>query len=237
MSTFSKEYTTEAIILRKKKGATTASFPYITPKGQLRQGFVENRRLNSFKNGGYLQLFSLVHMTLSEENDFARITQVDGKIMLASLNDLKNISYLSFISELTLKLFEHSDGNRNLYQILKRFIIMVEKKPIPVGSIILAWQLLAIAGFMPEDKMFVKGQEELRAELEKATMMQIPLVMITAIRACIQYKWDDAQIVSMPAKNWERLEQIVFKFAQYQLGEELQSVSFIKQMRYSLLSD
>lgn len=236
-STFSKEYTTEAIILRKKKGATAASFPYITPKGELRYGFVENRRLNSLKNGGYLQPFSIVHITLNEKKDFARITQVDGKHMLSTLNDLKNISYLAYASELIYKLFQHSPGNYRLYKILKQFVKMVDKKPLPIGTVILAWQLLALAGFLPDSKHFSEGQDELKNELQRTVNKKVSKELIIGIKSCMNYSWTNNDVVKMSAENWEHLEELLYMYSQYQIEEPLQSVNFIKQMRYTLFSD
>lgn len=237
MSTFSKEKSIECIILHKKKGKVSSTFPYITLDGELKYAIISNQRLNTMKNGGYLQPFSLVHLTLTDKEIYSQIMQIDGIHIMPNITvDFNTIAYISFVGELTSKLFKYGDKNNDLYKKLKLFILATQKKAIPMASIILGWQLLQEAGFLPANKMFNQGIDDLQNEIKKVTRVELTCDEINALRTILAYNWNIEQVVCLSSTIWKKLECLLYSFVQQQLGEELCSIEFLESMGCTIIS-
>ena len=169
--------TREAIVLWKQKKRLQSIFPAVTETGIILSFAIPNSRLNTLKDGGYLQPFSHVFLTSLEENNYHHIRQIDGiKVPRRGQQDLKSIAYLAFAGELIYKLFRHADEDRRLVIVLKQFSQAIETKPIPLGVVILGWQVLYLAGFVPS------GNEMDSNEVKKSFLKELYRTTGTVLR-------------------------------------------------------
>lgn len=227
--------TQEAIVLWRRKRKNYSVYNFITPRLGIITSSVPHRRLYSLRSSGYLQPFSRVYITVSSDGEYYSLQQVDGRSLIKGLeNNLDNICYTAFIGELIVTLFTKGEANINLFQLIESFTQQIQFKSLPLASIILGWQLLSLAGFIPTGKEYSKGEMSFKKEVWQSVGIQVDNDMSLAIEGILNYSWHKDSALSIPKQLWKRLENLLFAYAMIQADKELESVNFLHAMKAKL---
>ena len=106
MNKISGAFNTPAIVVSRKKYKLYSVFTFITPSlGIIRASF-PHKRLQTLRNASYLRPFSAMYITVVQDGEFVKVTQIDGSYVVESLDtNLDNIAYAAVASELIQELF------------------------------------------------------------------------------------------------------------------------------------
>lgn len=238
MNDFMRGENWEAIVLWKKKGPLYSTFPMVTNNGLIQQGHIENKQLMKLKDGGYLQPFSRVQVTLGHSEEFKRILQVDGlELIKQGQGNLNAIAYLAFLGELIFKLFSQGEGQRELYWRLKGLISLLQEKPIPLGVIIMGWQAMQLAGFLPAPTDYAKHSQHFVDELARISGIRPQDLLVNAIGRCLSFTWSSPEQINFTKQTWYLLEKYLHAYGQSQIGEPLETIKFLEEMNCSIFID
>lgn len=222
----------ECIILWKHKRGEYTFVPFINKQGEIMQGIIKNNVALKLKGMGYLQPLAHVHLSYLE-NMF--IKQVDGIHALNVLTEMDNIAYISFLGELLKKLFPEGSVHKDLFILLRKFTIHVKDKSIPLGSIILAWQLLGVAGLHGQGQKFWHNRQEFQNEIYAATATKINETNLQNLDKILNYTWTPQDKLSLKEQDWNYLAKLLFVYCRHRIDEKFESIEFIETMGCELL--
>lgn len=183
---------------------------------------------------GYLQPFSKVYITLSPNGEYYELQQIDGVYLIRSIeSDLDSICYAAFGGELISTAFAQEEVDLTLYELVVRFSQLIQTKPVPLAVILLGWQLLSIAGFIPSAKAYQQtdGVARFVSEFKGSTGFNLSHQAQAALGEILNYNWQPELVVQLPRSLWQELERGLFAYATIQLGQELTSLRFLHDMK------
>lgn len=221
---------TPAIVVWRKKHKLYSVFTFITPGLGIIQCSMPHKRLQSFRSGSYLRPFSGVYITVVLDGEYMNLTQVDGSYIVESLDtDLTNISYASIAGELILKLFAMYDVDRNVFNRVVQYSKSIRTKSVRLGTIILGWQLLSLAGLTPSIKDFESnnGVDVFFEEIYEVTGKSVGPQLRNSLPQVLSYDWGETTALELGKYAWQELEQLLYQYATHQFGEPMQSVQFL----------
>ncbi|WP_295238159.1 DNA repair protein RecO [Veillonella sp.] len=224
----------EAIVLYRRKRKTYSIVTFLTKQRGLISCSIPQRRWQTLKNVGYLQPFSKVYITLSPNGEYYDLQQIDGVYLIRAIeSDLDSICYASFGGELISTAFAQEELDLGLYELVERFSKLIQTKSVPLAVILLGWQLLSIAGFVPAPKAYKQahGVDRFVAEFTGSTGFNLSRQAQAALGEVLNYNWDPQLVVQLPRSLWLELERGLFAYATVQLGEELSSLRFLYDMK------
>lgn len=230
--------TKEAIILWKKKNRLQSIFSFVTETGEVFTGSILNSRLNTMKDGGYLQPFGHAFVTIVEGNNYYSIQQVDGvSVLRQAQQDLLSITYLAYGGELIYKLFQQAGADERLFSTLKAFVGAMRHKPIPLGVVILGWQIMHLAGFVPsgEEMRTPSVAASFSQELYETTEIRLSPKGLEEVQQILLYDWSDTLQLTIARTVWAELEKALFSYSTVQLGDMLESLRFMNTLNSDLL--
>lgn len=218
----------EAILLWGKKHKYYGSYSFLTKELGIITCAIPHRRRQHMKHMSYLQPFSYVHMTISQEGEFYNLEQMDG-VFLQQPKDLDHITAMSLASEMIQTLFIKEEVDVRLYQAVKGYAEIIRYKSPQLATIFLGYQLLSLAGMIPSAKAYGEGfgVAEFVGELERP-LSDKALALIGEI---LKYNWSKEQEIRITKALWIEVEHALYSFLQNQLGEELKSLTFIKRLQ------
>ena len=129
MNKISGAFNTPAIVVSRKKYKLYSVFTFITPSlGIIRASF-PHKRLQTLRNASYLRPFSAMYITVVQDGEFVKVTQIDGSYVVESLDtNLDNIAYAAVASELIQELFASYDVDRNVFNAVVNYSIDTSTK-------------------------------------------------------------------------------------------------------------
>ena len=224
-------FTSEAIVLWRKKRKYYSIYAFLTKLEGIILCSVPHKRKANYKEGAYLQPLSRLYLTVAPNGDMYDIIQIDG-ISTRDYESLEDISYATFSGELVSALFEKGKLDRSVYTNMSRFLQSIQDKPIRLGSIVLGWHMLSIAGFVPQGQ-HCKEPEAMASlcdEIYEACQYVVKQDVQQGIESVLKYDWIPTKPLRLTANQWDQLEILLRKLLTYQLGYTLHSIEFLETM-------
>ena len=224
-------FTSEAIVLWRKKRKYYSIYAFLTKSEGIILCSVPHKRKANYKEGAYLQPLSRLYLTVAPNGDMYDIIQMDG-ISTRNYESLEDISYVTFSGELVSALFEKGKLDRSVYTNMSRFLQAIQDKPVRLGSIVLGWHMLSIAGFVPQGQ-HCKEPEAMASlcdEIYEACQYVVKQELQQGITALLNYDWIPTKPLRLTANQWDQLEILLRKLLTYQLGYTLHSIEFLETM-------
>ena len=224
-------FTSEAIVLWRKKRKYYSIYAFLTKLEGIILCSVPHKRKANYKEGAYLQPLSRLYLTVAPNGDMYDIIQMDG-ISTRNYERLEDISYATFSGELVSALFEKGTLDRGVYTNMSRFLQAIQDKPVRLGSIVLGWHMLSIAGFVPQGQ-HCKEPEAMASlcdEIYETCQYVVKQDLQQAITLILNYDWIPTKPFRLNATQWDQLEILLQKILTYQLGYTLHSIEFLETM-------
>lgn len=233
MNNLNGGFNTPAIVVSRKKYKLYSVFTFITPSLGIIKASIPHKRLQTLRNASYLRPFSAMYITVIQDGEFVKVTQIDGSYVVESLDtNLDNIAYASVASELIQELFALYDVDRKVFDAVVNYSKSIRQRNIRLGTIILGWQMLSLAGIMPQQEAFAIGDgiDLFWEELRTNTQLTPSLVLRKAMSNILSYQWGDANPIELPGSIWCELERLLFSYCEHEIGKQLQSVKFLMSL-------
>lgn len=230
MNNLNGGFNTPAIVVSRKKYKLYSVFTFITPSLGIIRASLPHKRLQSLRNASYLRPFSAMYITIVQDGEFVKVTQIDGSYVVESLDtNLNNIAYAAVASELIQELFALYDVDCKVFDVVVNYSKSIRKRNVRLGTIILGWQILSLAGTMPQGEAFVSrnGIDVFWDELRMGTHMNPSIALRTAMPSILTYQWGDTQPIELSGTIWKELERLLFTYVEQEIGKPLQSVKFL----------
>lgn len=224
-------FTSEAIVLWRKKRKYYSIYAFLTKLEGIILCSVPHKRKANYKEGAYLQPLSRLYLTVAPNGDMYDIIQIDG-ISTRDYESLEDISYATFSGELVSALFEKGKLDRSVYTNMSRFLQSIQDKPIRLGSIVLGWHMLSLAGFVPQGHHCEDPEvmASLCDEIYEACQYVVKQELQQGITMLLNYDWIPTKPLRLTANQWDQLEILLRKLLTYQLGYTLHSIEFLETM-------
>lgn len=233
MNNLNGGFNTPAIVVSRKKYKLYSVFTFITPSLGIIKASIPHKRLQTLRNASYLRPFSAMYITVVQDGEFVKVTQIDGSYVVESLDtNLDNIAYASVASELIQELFALYDVDRKVFDAVANYSKSIRQRNVRLGTIILGWQMLSLAGIMPQQEAFATGDgiDLFWEELRTNTQLTPSLVLRKAMLNILSYQWGDANPIELPGSIWRELERLLFSYCEHEIGKQLQSVKFLMSL-------
>lgn len=233
MNNLNGGFNTPAIVVSRKKYKLYSVFTFITPSLGIIKASIPHKRLQTLRNASYLRPFSAMYITVVQDGEFVKVTQIDGSYVVESLDtNLDNIAYASVASELIQELFALYDVDRKVFDAVVNYSKSIRQRNVRLGTIILGWQMLSLAGIMPQQEAFATGDgiDLFWEELRTNTQLTPSLVLRKAMLNILSYQWGDANPIELPGSIWRELERLLFSYCEHEIGKQLQSVKFLMSL-------
>lgn len=233
MNNLNVGFNTPAIVVSRKKYKLYSVFTFITPSLGIIKASIPHKRLQTLRNASYLRPFSAMYITVVQDGEFVKVTQIDGSYVVESLDtNLDNIAYASVASELIQELFALYDVDRKVFDAVVNYSKSIRQRNVRLGTIILGWQMLSLAGIMPQQEAFATGDgiDLFWEELRTNTQLTPSLVLRKAMSNILSYQWGDANPIELPGSIWRELERLLFSYCEHEIGKQLQSVKFLMSL-------
>lgn len=233
MNNLNGGFNTPAIVVSRKKYKLYSVFTFITPSLGIIKASIPHKRLQTLRNASYLRPFSAMYITVVQDGEFVKVTQIDGSYVVESLDtNLDNIAYASVASELIQELFALYDVDRKVFDAVVNYSKSIRQRNVRLGTIILGWQMLSLAGIMPQQEAFATGDgiDLFWEELRTNTQLTPSLVLRKAMSNILSYQWGDANHIELPGSIWRELERLLFSYCEHEIGKQLQSVKFLMSL-------
>lgn len=233
MNNLNGGFNTPAIVVSRKKYKLYSVFTFITSSLGIIKASIPHKRLQTLRNASYLRPFSAMYITVVQDGEFVKVTQIDGSYVVESLDtNLDNIAYASVASELIQELFALYDVDRKVFDAVVNYSKSIRQRNVRLGTIILGWQMLSLAGIMPQQEAFATGDgiDLFWEELRTNTQLTPSLVLRKAMLNILSYQWGDANPIELPGSIWRELERLLFSYCEYEIGKQLQSVKFLMSL-------
>ena len=233
MNNLNGGFNTPAIVVSRKKYKLYSVFTFITPSLGIIKASIPHKRLQTLRNASYLRPFSAMYITVVQDGEFVKVTQIDGSYVVESLDtNLDNIAYASVASELIQELFALYDVDRKVFDAVVNYSKSIRQRNVRLGTIILGWQMLSLAGIMPQQEAFATGDgiDLFWEELRTNTQLTPSLVLRKAMLNVLSYQWGDANPIELPGSIWRELERLLFSYCEHEIGKQLQSVKFLMSL-------
>ena len=224
-------FTSEAIVLWRKKRKYYSIYAFLTKLEGIILCSVPHKRKANYKEGAYLQPLSRLYLTVAPNGDMYDIIQMDG-ISTRNYESLEDISYATFSGELVSALFEKCTLDRGVYTNMSRFLQAIQDKPVRLGSIVLGWHMLSIAGFVPQGQ-HCKEPEAMASlcdEIYETCQYVVKQDVQQGIESVLKYDWIPTKPLRLTANQWDQLEILLRRLLTYQLGYTLHSIEFLETM-------
>lgn len=233
MNNLNGGFNSPAIVVSRKKYKLYSVFTFITPSLGIIKASIPHKRLQTLRNASYLRPFSAMYITVVQDGEFVKVTQIDGSYVVESLDtNLDNIAYASVASELIQELFALYDVDRKVFDAVVNYSKSIRQRNVRLGTIILGWQMLSLAGIMPQQEAFAIGDgiDLFWEELRTNTQLTPSLVLRKAMLNILSYQWGDANPIELPGSIWRELERLLFSYCEHEIGKQLQSVKFLMSL-------
>lgn len=233
MNNLNGGFNTPAIVVSRKKYKLYSVFTFITPSLGIIKASIPHKRLQTLRNASYLRPFSAMYITVVQDGEFVKVTQIDGSYVVESLDtNLDNIAYASVASELIQELFALYDVDRKVFDAVVNYSKSIRQRNVRLGTIILGWQMLSLAGIMPQQEAFATGDgiDLFWNELRLHTHMNPSIALHKAMPNMLAYQWGDTAPIELPRTVWKELEKLLFSYCEYEIGKQLQSVKFLMSL-------
>lgn len=233
MNNLNGGFNTPAIVVSRKKYKLYSVFTFITPSLGIIKASIPHKRLQTLRNASYLRPFSAMYITVVQDGEFVKVTQIDGSYVVESLDtNLDNIAYASVASELIQELFALYDVDCKVFDAVVNYSKSIRQRNVRLGTIILGWQMLSLAGIMPQQEAFATGDgiDLFWEELRTNTQLTPSLVLRKAMSNILSYQWGDANPIELPGTIWRELERLLFSYCEHEIGKQLQSVKFLMSL-------
>lgn len=233
MNNLNGGFNTPAIVVSRKKYKLYSVFTFITPSLGIIKASIPHKRLQTLRNASYLRPFSAMYITVVQDGEFVKVTQIDGSYVVESLDtNLDNIAYASVASELIQELFALYDVDRKVFDAVVNYSKSIRQRNVRLGTIILGWQMLSLAGIMPQQEAFATGDgiDLFWEELRTNTQLTPSLVLRKTMSNILSYQWGDANPIELPGSIWRQLERLLFSYCEHEIGKQLQSVKFLMSL-------
>ena len=115
---------------------------------------------------------------------------------------------------------------------MSQFLQAIQDKPVRLGSIVLGWHMLSIAGFVPQGSHFQDPETmvSLCDELYESCQYVVKQDVQQGIESVLKYDWIPTKPLRLTANQWDQLEILLRKILTYQLGYTLHSIEFLETM-------
>ena len=233
MNNLNGGFNSPAIVVSRKKYKLYSVFTFITPSLGIIKASIPHKRLQTLRNASYLRPFSTMYITVVQDGEFVKVTQIDGIYVVESLDtNLDNIAYASVASELIQELFALYDVDRKVFDAVVNYSKSIRQRNVRLGTIILGWQMLSLAGIMPQQEAFATGDgiDLFWEELRTNTQLTPSLVLRKAMSNILSYQWGDANPIELPGSIWRELERLLFSYCEHEIGKQLQSIKFLMSL-------
>lgn len=223
-------FNTPAIVISRQKHKLYSIFTFITPSLGLIRASLPHKRLKTLRNSSYLRPFSAMYITVVPAGEYVNITQIDGSYVVKSLDqNLDNIGYAAVASELIQELFALYDVDRQVFDTVVNYSKQIRRRNVQLGTIMLGWQLLSLAGIVPKSTAFTHndGIESFWLQLRESTKLSISHSVQVALPQILGYQWGEATPIELSRSTWKELERLLVSYSSLEIGKELQSVKFL----------
>ncbi|MDU3476455.1 DNA repair protein RecO [Veillonella sp.] len=226
-------FNTPAIVISRKKYKLYSVFTFITPSLGLIKASIPHKRMMTMRNSSYLRPFSAMHITVVPDGEYVNVTQIDGSYVVESLDvNLDNIAYAAVASELIQELFAMYDVDRKVFDTVVNYSKQIRRRNVQLGTIMLGWQLLSLAGVVPSANAFnhQDGIEPFWMQVRETTNLSISRSVKATLPQILAYQWGEDTPLEFPKTIWKELEKLLFAYCEQEIGKPLQSVKFLNSI-------
>ena len=184
----------------------------------------------TMRNSSYLRPFSAMYITVVHDGEYVNVTQIDGSYVVESLDvNLDNIAYAAVASELIQELFAMYDVDRKVFDTVVNYSKQIRRRNVQLGTIMLGWQLLSLAGVVPSANAFSHqdGIDPFWMQVRESTSLTISPSVKAALPQILAYQWGEDTPLELPKTIWKELEKLLFSYCEQEIGKPLQSVKFL----------
>ena len=153
--------------------------------------------------------------------------------MVESLDvNLDNIAYAAVASELIQELFAMYDVDRKVFDTVVNYSKQIRRRNVQLGTIMLGWQLLSLAGVVPSANAFTHqdGIEPFWIQVKETTNLSISRSVKAGLPQILGYQWGEDTPIELPKTIWKELEKLLLAYCEQEIGKPLQSVKFLNSI-------
>ena len=187
----------------------------------------------TMRNSSYLRPFSAMYITVVPDGEYVNVTQIDGSYVVESLDvNLDNIAYAAVASELIQELFAMYDVDRKVFDTVVNYSKQIRRRNVQLGTIMLGWQLLSLAGIVPGANAFTHqdGIDPFWLQVRETTNLSISPSVKAGLPHILGYQWGEDTPIELPKTIWKELEKLLFAYCEQEIGKPLQSVKFLNSI-------
>ncbi len=226
-------FNTPAIVISRKKHKLYSVFTFITPSLGLIRASIPHKRMMTMRNSSYLRPFSAMYITVVPDGEYVNVTQIDGSYVVESLDvNLDNIAYAAVASELIQELFAIYDVDRKVFDTVVNYSKQIRRRNVQLGTIMLGWQLLSLAGVVPSANAFSHqdGIDPFWIQVKETTNLSISRSVKAGLPQILGYQWGENTPIELPKTIWKELEKLLLAYCEQEIGKPLQSVKFLNSI-------
>ena len=153
--------------------------------------------------------------------------------MVESLDvNLDNIAYAAVASELIQELFAMYDVDRKVFDTVVNYSKQIRRRNVQLGTIMLGWQLLSLAGIVPSANAFTHqdGIDPFWLQVRETTNLSISPSVKAGLPHILSYQWGEDTPIELPKTIWKELEKLLFAYCEQEIGKPLQSIKFLNSI-------
>ena len=115
---------------------------------------------------------------------------------------------------------------------MSRFLQSIQDKPIRLGSIVLGWHMLSLAGFVPQGQHCEDPEvmASLCDEIYEACQYVVKQELQQGITMLLNYDWIPTKPFTSYCESMGSIRNSIAKTLTYQLGYTLHSIEFLETM-------
>ena len=169
----------------------------------------------TMRNSSYLRPFSAMYITVVPDGEYVNVTQIDRPYVVESLDvNLDDIAYAAVASEPIQELFAMYDVDRKVFDTVVNYSKQIRRRNVQLGTIMLGWQLLSLAGIVPSANAFTHQDGIDPCWLQVRETTNLPYFSFCkswiTTHSRLSVGAQDAPI-ELPKTIWKELEKLLFR--------------------------
>lgn len=249
----SRVYRTEAVVLRGVDyGEADRILTFLTPRGRI-SAIAHGVRRATSRKGAHLELLMRSDLVLARGRNLDVVTQAETLEHYEGLrSDLLRFTHGCYLGELMIRFAQEDEPNAALYDLAVQALRWFsEGKDLSLWARYFEACLLRIVGYQPEMYHCVRCTEPVKAAVNGFSIAQggvlcgecrsaapraldISLGAQKVLRYLFTHSEQDVARLRVKAKTVAELEDLLQRYLEYVLEQQVSSVEFLKRLRREL---
>lgn len=202
-------------------------------------------RRPSNRLAGSIQLFSQLDLSLEAGKAFDTIKQCEIKNSFRRVREnLFCMAYSSFLAEIVVELSAERQAEPRLFELLSEALTLISERNPRLVALAAAWQIMEIAGYLPEYKVCVECGKDLQfpaffdisaggavcGSCKINDALPIAQGTVVLIDSLVHLDLKRPGDFSVSGSSLLQTEAILIQYLLYCLDKPLKSLAFIRQI-------